>query len=159
MVFYLEVLMENLTLRWAVKEPNKPLEELNFEVKYDNNDERGHQELKLAQKLVGGYVECVHLGGEVKVLCNEDGLAKNLADNCGFVGTLVFVRDTLEEDEVYWGSLTDDDLRKLKIITVLREHMPHPRNGPRVYAGEDADRYYRSLQEQAERNEQAWNLL
>ncbi len=50
---------KSLKLRWVVKEPNKPLAIQHFDIEYEDDEKRSELELKLAQGLVGGYVEMV----------------------------------------------------------------------------------------------------
>ena len=127
----------------VVKEPGKTAEIRNIETK---------DVLKTCQQLVGGYVEQVGIGPGVNILCNEDGLAMKLPDNCGFVGTLVFVQDRLviDEygDETYdWGSLSEENIHKAKAWCQRYEGAAHPnRSGkPRIISGKEAISYREQL--------------
>src|SRR4051812_23362910 len=99
------MVVEVTTMRVIVKHPDQPA----VQEDVDASDMLGAM-----QKLVGGYVQAVKIGPDVVVLCDEDGLAKNKPDNCGFVGSIVFVEEVLiSPDEGYeWGSLSDDNVRK-----------------------------------------------
>ena len=50
--------------------------------------------LKALQEIVGGYIETVTLAEDMVIICNEEGLIKNLPPNCKicghwFVGTII----------------------------------------------------------------------
>lgn len=148
--------MKTLNLKWAVKEPNKPLEERKFKIEYENDDDRSAQELKLAQTLVGGYVEMVWIGGKVQALVDEDGMYKPLEHNCGFVGNIIFVHDEEGEDSNYWGSLTDDEVKKLQTWVKTREGLAHAADSPKVLSGAAADEYRRRLSEARKMQQREW---
>ncbi|MFY4731323.1 DUF3846 domain-containing protein [Nitrospira sp. BLG_2] len=149
--------MMTKSIKWAVKEPNKPLEERKFEIQYENEDERSAKELKLAQTLVGGYVEMVWIGGKVQALVDEEGMYKPLEHNCGFVGTIVFVHDEEGEEGNFWGSLTEDELRKLDAWVAVHNGLQHPGNvGPKIFSGAAADEYRRLLAEDRKSQQRQW---
>ena len=152
--------MNTLNLRWVVKEPDKNAEERNFEIRYKDEDDLSEKQLKLAQDLVGGYVEVAWLGGEVKVLLNEDGLIKNLPSNCGFVGTLVFFHDTCDGVSD-WDSLSDEEVRKIMAWTTIHAHNVHPGYiGPQIITGDEAIAAYRKkLQKEGQKIEDEWNAI
>ncbi len=146
----------NKTLRLMIKEPDKPVEERTYEISFKDEEERAAEELKLAQQLVDGYVEVSAIGGDVIALINEDGMSQGLKHNCGFVGNIVFVHEIVEDDEVWWGSLTDDEIRKIKIWAKVNENEVHPGVGIQIFTGEQADEYREKLREVARRREAQW---
>jgi hypothetical protein len=112
-------MVEVTTMRVVVKHPNQPAVQEDVDVS---------DMLAAMQKLVGGYVQAVKVGPNVVVLCDEDGLAKNKPDNCGFVGSIVFVEEVLiSPDEGYeWGPLSDDNLRKAVVWCQRYGTTKHP---------------------------------
>lgn len=127
-----------IKLKVVVKEVDKPATVVEI---------KGTNLLKMMQKTVGGHVESVGVGPEVNILMDEDGLSKGLKDNCGFVGTLVFVEDVLiSEDEGYdWGSLSEENQRKAIEWCKKYEGTLHPdRTGQiQIVVGEEQIRYHR----------------
>lgn len=127
-----------LKLKVVVKEVNKPANVVEIE---------GTDPLEMMQRTVGGYVQAVGIGPGVTILMDEDGLAKGLPDNCGFVGTLVFVEEVLiSEDEGYdWGSLSEDNQRKAMAWCAKYDRALHPdRSGQvQIVFGEEAIRQHR----------------
>lgn len=149
--------MKNLKLRWMAKKPGKPVEELIFDIVYENADDRAAKELKLAQTLVKGYVEVVWIGGEVKGLINEEALYESMEGNCGFLGNIIFIRDSVEGDDVWFGSLTNEDIRKIKAWTIAHSNDLHPGNGRvQVLSGQAADEYRRKLHEHQKIKQEEW---
>lgn len=52
--------------------------------------------LENLQKIVGGYIETVTFADDLVIICNEEGLLKDLPYNCNicgidFVGTIIFI--------------------------------------------------------------------
>jgi hypothetical protein len=85
--------------------------------------------LDAMQQLVSGYVQAVDIGPDITLLCDEDGLAKDLQDNCGFVGPIVFVQNVLCEnpEEGYtWGSLSEENTRKALLWCDKHANEKHP---------------------------------
>lgn len=99
--------MAEKSVRAIVKEPFKPAEE-----KILPNT------LKAFQDEVGGYIEAMYFkDADCLLICNEEGKFSNLKFNFRLgsdfiMGTAVFVNEDLEE----FGSLTEDQVEKLKII-------------------------------------------
>lgn len=69
-------------------------------------------ELRPLQKLVGGYIEVVHLGDDFLMICNEEGKLKGLEPNIfllrgtdveDVVGPIIILNDAGEE----FGELTE----------------------------------------------------
>lgn len=129
-----------------VKKPNEPVEEKTFEV-----DEDGH--LELIQGLVEGYVEIVRIGGSVIAAINEEGMYKDFEVNCGFLGTIVFLR----ENEDQWDSLTDEDLRKVKAWIVAHENDPHLSGPIQFLEGQAMIDYKNRLLDNQRKKEMEWN--
>lgn len=137
-------------MRLMVKEPNKPVEEKNIEVTEDN-------ELELMQGLVGGYIEVLHIGGDVKVIVNEEGMFKNLENNCGFLGTIVFVKEVFDNNnEAVWGSLTSDDVRKVKAWTINHLSDQHISGPVQILQGEALIKYRNQLMDDCRRKQMEW---
>lgn len=147
----------DLKLRWAVKEPNKPLTDQYFEIQYKDDDERSEKELKLAQGLVGGYVEVVWIGGDVKILVNEEAMyAPNMKHNCGFLGNIVFFRG----DSEWFDSLTNEDVRKVKKWCDLHNTDRHPGNfGVQVFTGKAMEDYREKLKAAQKNQQLEWESL
>lgn len=147
-----------LTLRWMTKEPNKPVEERNFDISYTDDDDRSAKELKLVQELVKGYVEVVWIGGSVKGLINEEALYDaNMKNNCGYLGNIVFIRESVEGDDVWFGSITDEDVRKIKAWTIAHANDLHPGNdGVQVLTGQAITDYRDRLHEHQKGQQQEW---
>jgi hypothetical protein len=126
-----------MKLTVVVKEPNKSAVRRTVQVK--------ESILDTVQKLVGGgknaYVEQVGIGPGVTILVDEDGLAKDLPDNCGYVGNLVFVQDVfISDEEGYdWGSLDENNVRKVlawcvrhaKDVQPNKDRRPHIMTDPK----------------------------
>lgn len=124
-----------------VKEVGKPAEVKTITLSGANTKELEAAELKAYQKLVGGYVEMIHVTQDVKILCNEEGLLYNLPHNIErFVGTILFVgeRDAnkglkdghsrLEEDAddmKEWCSLNEVQQRKALAWCKKYEGIPY----------------------------------
>lgn len=146
--------MKTVTHRWMVKEPNKPVKEENFKISFSDDDDRTKKELKLTQQLVKGYVEVVWIGGDVKALVNEEAVFDNkMEHNCGYLGTIVFFR----EEEDGFGSLTDEDIRKIKAWTVVHNSDRHAGyTGVQVLTGEAADSYRKRLHEHQKMLQTEW---
>ncbi len=136
-------------MRVVFKAPGRDAEVRDLDVNEDNM-------LEVLQKTVGGdrnaYVEQVGVGPGVNILIDEDGLAKNLPDNCGFVGNLVFLGERLiSEDEGYeWDSLTAEDERK--VLAWCKKHASdvHPDRagtGFRMITGDKAIAEFRERQQ------------
>jgi hypothetical protein len=129
---------KKLKLKLVVKEVNKPANVVEIE---------GTDPLVMMQQTVGGYVQPVGIGPGVTILMDEDGLAKGLGDNCGFVGTLVFVEEVLisEEEGYDWGSLSEDNQRKALAWCAKHDRALHPdRSGKtQIIFGEEAIRQHR----------------
>lgn len=92
------------TLRVIAKEPGKP-----FTVK------RIPDTLEDLQKAVGGYIEVVHLWGDLAVVCNEEGRLRGLPynvtiDGVSFVGDILLVGTEGEEFE----DIDDDFINDFK---------------------------------------------
>jgi len=151
--------MKTINLRWMFKEPNKPVEERNFNISFADEDERSEKELKLAQDLVKGYVEVVWIGGEVKAMVNEEAMyVPGMEPNCGFLGNIIFFREVMEDGEACWGSLTDDDVRKIKAWTITHESDIHPGNtAVQVLTGKDIDTYRQAMHELQKSKDQEWD--
>ena len=149
--------MPKTMLRWALKKPGQPVEEQVAEISYKNDDERSEKELKLAQQLVDGYVEVVWIGGDVKAIVNEEAMYReNMLPNCGFLGTIVFFRG----DSAWFGSLTDEDVRKLKMWTVTHENDVHPGDvPPQIFFGQAAEEYRKRLHDAQKLQQQEWESL
>ena len=132
------------TINVVYKEPNKPAEQRTVEIEKNL--------LNTMQKLVGGGhnvdVQHVPIGPGVTILVDEDGLAKNLPDNCGFVGNIVFVQDVfISEDEGYdWGSLDEETARKALRWCFRHTDDVHPdRSGTvRILTNEEEIKQYRA---------------
>jgi hypothetical protein len=111
--------------------------------------------LESMQKLVGGYIEMVHLGGGISAVCNEEGIMLGLPQNaCGFLGDFFFTRtDPRTGDGV---SLTDADVRKIGAYYETYRLFRH--GGPRteVYSFGSLDAMHafqeRTARELSERN-------
>ena len=147
-----------LNIRWMVKKPGESVEELTFDISYKNAEDRAIKELKLAQTLTKGYVEAVWIGGDVKALINEEALYdKSMKDNCGFLGNIIFFRDEVDEDGNGWfGSVTDEDVRKIKAWTVAHTNDRHPGGGVQVFSGQAAEDYRKKLHEHQKTQQQEW---
>ncbi|MDE2095672.1 MAG: DUF3846 domain-containing protein [Patescibacteria group bacterium] len=114
-------------MRWVIKRTNEPAEVFLF---------KGNT-LQHAQKAVGGYVESIHVTEEVDILVNEDGFFLGLPENCGFLGTFLFVG--VSGDSWQWCSLDDEQVRKS--LAWCDEHANDRHSGEegfRVLAGERA---------------------
>ena len=155
------VKMKTLNFRWVVKEPDKNPEERNFTLRYYDEDDLTAKQLMLAQKLVGGYVEVAWLGGDVKVLINEEGLLNNLPANCGFVGTIVFFHDTCDGSIHEWDSLSDEEIRKVKTWIAIHGNDPHiGYTGMQIITEDEAIASYRQkLQQERQKREKEWNAI
>jgi len=88
-------------MRVIIKEPNNlPVE------KFVQDD------LKVWQKIVGGYIEVVNFTDTILIVCNEEGKIKNLEPNfswfgCDIImGNVCFVGEGGEE----FRSLTEDEV-------------------------------------------------
>jgi hypothetical protein len=151
--------MKTIDLRWMVKKPNQPVEEQKIEMSYEDDDNRANQELKLAQELVQGYVEVVWIGGDVKALINEEAMYNPaMAPNCGFLGNIVFFREIFDGQDAWFGSLTDDDIRKIKVWCLVHANDVHSGNvGIQVLTGKAADEYRKELNESQKRQQQEWD--
>jgi hypothetical protein len=126
-----------MKLTCVVKEPNKEPQRCDFET---------DDVLATLQKAVDGYIELVRVGDDVFIVCNEDGLAYNLPDNCGFVGNIVFVQDVLGEDnEKDLGSLSEENVQKAIAWCNRYKTYAHPdRSGmPRIITGDEEIKKYR----------------
>jgi hypothetical protein len=71
--------------------------------------------LEVMQRLVGGYVESVDLGGGIFMSCNEEGKLQGLAPNFALPGDLIVgdvffcrIKDSNE------ASLTDADIKRIR---------------------------------------------
>lgn len=108
-----------MKMKLVIKEPNKPAKVCELS---------GNDTLAIAQKAVGGYVQSIAIGPEVSILVDEDGLSKNLPDNCGFVGTFVFVQEVLisKEEGYDWGSLNEENVRKALAWCEKHSEEVHP---------------------------------
>jgi hypothetical protein len=149
--------MKTLKLRWMAKKPGQPVEELTFDIEYEDAEDRAAKELKLAQILVKGYVEVVWIGGEIKGLVNEEAMyAPDMEHNCGYLGNIVFIRESVEGDEVWFGSITDEDARKIKAWTIAHANEVHPGHGVQVFSGQAADEYRKKLHEHQKMQQQEW---
>lgn len=140
-----------MKFRIMVKQPNQPVEEKIFEFK--NQEELEEKELELMQGLVNGYIEVVRIGGDVQVILDEEGSGKNLETNCGFLGTVVFVK----EDGEGWGSLTDEDVRKVKAWTVAHEHDQYVSGPIQILQGEAMINYKNRLFEESRKRQIEWD--
>ncbi len=149
----------NMNLRWMIKEPEKEVEERNFDISFEDSDERSKKELELAQDLVKGYIEVVWIGGSVKALVNEEAVYnESMQHNCGFLGNIVFFREVVTSDEDAWfGSLTDEDIRKIKIWALVHANDRHPgRVGMQFLGGAAAEEHLKKLHEHRERQQAEW---
>lgn len=107
---------KQLPMTVVVKEPGKLAEVRNTVLMGTCNV------LQFLQGLVNGFIQAVPVGPGVSLICNEDGLAEGLPENCGHVGTLVFVRDAGED----FGSLPEDDQRRAKKWCLRYANQRHP---------------------------------
>lgn len=150
--------MKTIKLRWMGKKPGESIEELTFDISYNDAEDRAAKELKLAKILVKGYVEVVWIGGKVKALINEEALYdKSMEDNCGFLGNIIFFSDEVDENG-WFGSLTDEDIRKVKAWTIAHANDRHPGGaGVQVLSGQVADEYRRKLYELQKTQQQEWD--
>lgn len=87
--------------------------------------------LQNLQKTVGGYIEAVYLTDEVAVLCNEEGLLKNLpfnmkVHNNELHGTIIVVG--LEMDEFTDLGITFDDWKYLVDVFNSEDKLKVPKN-------------------------------
>ena len=87
--------------------------------------------LQNLQKTVGGYIEAVYLTDEVAVLCNEEGLLKNLpfnmkVHNNELHGTIIVVG--LEMDEFTDLGITFDDWKYLVDVFNSQDKLKVPKN-------------------------------
>lgn len=148
-----------MKLRWGIKEPDGSIEERNFEISFSDSDERAEKELKLVQEIVKGYVEMVWIGGEVQALVNEEAMyAPDMKPNCGFLGTIIFVRNESDEEGSWWGSLTDEDFKKLKAWEVNHANDVHPSDfPPQVLTGTAMDHYRKRLADERKRQQVEWD--
>ncbi len=148
-------------LRWLVKEPAKSPEIQEFVIDYDDANDLCSKELKLAQKLVCGYVEVCQIAPGVTMLLNEEGIMQKLPDNCGFLGTLVFVGTELDtEGEETWSSLDDENLRKCKVWLKTRENLKGNKQGGFSLIPEDkVNDYFHELDEYKRAKEEEWDSL
>lgn len=137
------------SVTWVVKEPQKPAVKINLE--YKNLNEFLDSSLKLAQKLVGGYVECVPLGPNVTILCDEEGSFKQDAkNNCGYLNTLVFVGEDYDEEEgSFWGSLTDEQVNKVFNWCKRHEGEEYIPSSPVIITGDANIQKYLEIQQDA----------
>ena len=149
-----------MKLTVVVKEPNKPAARHTVQVK--------ESVLDTVQKLVGGgknaYVEQIGIGPRVNILVDEDGLAKELPDNCGYVGNLVFVQDVfISDEEGYdWGSLDESNIRKVLAWCVKHAGEAHPnRDGmPRIITDpKQIEEHHRRLKADAQAKLVEWESL
>ena len=78
--------------------------------------------LENLQRIVGGYIEVLPIGGDLLIICNEEGKLENLEDNMEYgddmlVGTIIVVGENGEEfgdipiSFEEWKSLVDADGR------------------------------------------------
>lgn len=73
-------------------------------------------ELATFQKIVGGYIECVKIGPDLYLICNEEGKIRGLDPNI-FVngdiiaGTCIIAADDVENDD--FKSLTVDQMTQI----------------------------------------------
>jgi hypothetical protein len=149
--------MKKARLRWAAKKPGQPVDELTFDIEYKDDDERSEKELKLAQQLVQGYVEVVWIGGDVKILVNEEAMYNlNMKDNCGFLGNIVFFRG----DREWFGSLTNEDLRKVHKWCELHKDDKYSGNtGVQVFTGKAIEEYREKLKVVQKSQQLEWESL
>jgi hypothetical protein len=133
----------------VIKEPNKPAEIRQI----------ADLELKTLQNLVGGYIEMMPIANEISVICDEEGLFKpDPQDNCGFVGTIVFVQNA--EDN--WAPLSDEIARKALAWCKLHQHETHPDKdgGFEIFTSEQEIAQYRAAAQEAnEKAELEWKSL
>ena len=142
-------------MKIVVKEPNK-----NAEIREVDTT---NGVLSAMQVLVSGYVQSVDIG-PVSILCDEDGLAKNRPDNCGFVGTIVFVENVwISEEEGYdWGSLSDENARKALAWCQKYYAEPHPdRSGKAtvIFNENEIEQYRSKLAMDAKSKLMEWQSL
>ncbi len=76
--------------------------------------EEVEDDLKTYQNIVGGYIEIVHIDGDILLVCNEEGKLEGLPYNFYMgddiiVGTVFFVGRDMED----FRSLTDDEAEQV----------------------------------------------
>jgi hypothetical protein len=151
--------MHQKTLRWLVKEAGQEPVVTDYSVNYDDDNDRCSKELRLAQSLVGGYVEMYPVGPQVALLLNEDGISMNLPENCGFLGTIVFVGVKIDNDgEEIWYSLNEEQIRKCKAWAERRKDAKPDRSLPTIVSL-DQETWLRSLENQARARLEEWESL
>lgn len=65
-------------------------------------------DLEAFQSFVGGYIEAVGLGGNISIICNEDGMSLKLPNNgCGILGPYFFLKASEDGESV---SLSDQEV-------------------------------------------------
>ena len=140
------------TYRWVVKPPDMPPEIRMVET----NDI-----LTAIQGLVGGYIEEYRLTPDVIVLLDEDGIAKSLPQNCGFLGQFVFVQVVQDEEgEWDWGSLTEENARKAVAWCERHAQDVHYDGGIRLITGDEAIAEYRAgLRDMRQSQQAEWDML
>ena len=112
--------------------------------------------LKFLQEAVGGYIECVPIGPDVSVYCNEDGIALGLKPNCcGFLGDIIISATDADTGEP--RSLTKAEIRKALAWLDKFAALEQPGEGAvEIRSGEEARR--RLLEERCELQE-IWKAL
>jgi Domain of unknown function (DUF3846) len=117
--------------------------------------------LATAQEFVGGDVECCMVGPDVVILCNEDGLASNLPNNCGFVGNIIFVQEIYDPlDGADWTSLSEENIRKALAWCQKHGNDVHPGNHTEVIFGDAAiDRHRERAKADAQSKLLEWQSL
>jgi hypothetical protein len=104
------------------------------------------------QKLVGGYIETVYIGGGYNVYVNEDGVNERLPNNaCGFLGDFFFTKVNPEDGELV--SLTDEDVAACRRYYEMYRTRKHAKLGTGVHTFDSMEAlqaYSRKIQEVTE---------
>lgn len=107
------------------------------------------------------YVEQVRIGApDAAILCDEDGMGKELADNCGMLGTIVFVGLKMDPEEgEEWDGLNDEAARKCVAWCLEHINDRHPRSGIQIYTGDEATTKLAEACEAASERKKEWKDL
>lgn len=83
-------------------------------------------ELSELQSIVGGYIECIHISGNILCVCNEEGKLKGLAPNFIFgndmiVGDVFFCSANGEDFDNLSAADTDWLMNVLNLMEMKRQ--------------------------------------
>lgn len=140
---------------WLIKSVNKDPEVKTYN--FSGDDETiGKAQYKELTKIVAGYIELVPIGPNILLVCNEDGMALNLNNNCGFLGNIAIIKSGNED---CFNSLTDEDIEKGKKYLESMKHKIHSGNGFRFREFANTEAFIDSLEKSKKETIINWELL